>query len=188
MEGQRQVAAGGAVIGIEITIRGAVMNRIVYFAVFVASSIALGVALLFFCAAVNVPERLTLAIVLLVLGGAGVGWSGLEYGKWLRRQPKALAARITELADQNSGEISLAQVMSALKVQGEEAMAAMNDLQQKGQCHIEPRKETMMFVFPGLKERKMVRKCVYCGSTFPVRDPLQKCPSCGGNLELVEKT
>jgi hypothetical protein len=164
------------------------MNRIVYFAVFVVSSFVLGLALLFLCAAVSVPERWPLAIALVVVGGAGVGWSGLEHGKWLRRQPGALAARITALAEQNSGEISLAQVMSALKVRGEEAMAAMNDLQQKGQCHMEPRKETMMFVFPGLKERKMVRKCVYCCSTFPVRDPLQKCPSCGGNLELVEKT
>jgi hypothetical protein len=163
------------------------MNRIVYFAVFVVSCVALGLALLFFCAAVNVPERLALATILLVVGGAGVGWSGLSYSRWLSRQPGALGVRITALADENSGEISLAQVMSALKVPGDAAMAAMNDLQQKGQGHMEPRKETMMFVFPGLKERKMVRKCVYCGSTFPVRDPLQKCPSCGGNLEVVEK-
>jgi hypothetical protein len=170
------------------TRQGALMNRIVYFAVFVVSSFVLGLALLFLCAAVSVPERWPLAIALVVVGGAGVGWSGLEYGKWLRSQPGALAARITALAEQNSGEISLAQVMSGLNVPADVATAAMDDLQQKGQCHLEPRGEKTVYVFPGLKEKRMVRKCVYCGSTFPVRDPLQKCPSCGGNLELVEKT
>ncbi len=163
------------------------MNRIVYFAVFVVSCFVLGLAMLFLCAAVSAPERWPLAIVLLVVGAAGTGWSGLSYSRWLGRQPGALAARITDLAEQNSGEISLAQVMSALNVPAAVATAAMDDLQQKGQCHMEPRGEKTLYVFPGLKERKMVRKCVSCGSTFPVRDPLQKCPNCGGNLEVVEK-
>jgi DNA-directed RNA polymerase subunit RPC12/RpoP len=164
------------------------MNKIVYFAVFVVSCLALGLAMLFLCVAVNVPERMPLALVLLVVGAVGTGWSGLSYSRWLSLQPGPLGVRITALAEQNSGEVSLAQVVSGLNAPADAAMAAMNDLQQKGQGHMEPRKDTMMFVFPGLKERKMVRKCVYCGNTFPVRDPLQKCPSCGGRLEVVEKT
>lgn len=164
------------------------MNKIVYLAVFIVSCFVLGLASLFLCAAVSLPERWPLAILLLVVGGAGAVWSGLSYGKWAARQPGALAARITRLAEQNSGEVSLAQVMADLKVPAEVATAAMDDLQAKGQCHLEPRGEKTVYVFPGLKERKMVRKCVYCGSTFPVRDPLQKCPNCGGNLEVMEKT
>ncbi len=164
------------------------MNRIVYFAVFVVSCFILGLAMLFLCAAVSQPERWPLAIVLLIVGGAGVAWSGLSYSRWLGRQPGALAARITALAEENSGEVSLTQVMAELSVPAAVATAAMDDLQQKGQCHLEPRGEKTVYVFPGLKERKMVRKCVYCGSTFPVRDPLQKCPNCGGNLEVMEKT
>jgi hypothetical protein len=164
------------------------MNRIVYFAVFVVSCVVLGVALLFLCASVYEANRMIMAIALFIAGGAGVVWSGLSYNKWFHRQPGALAPRITALADQNSGEVSLAQVMSTLNVPADVATAALDDLQQKGQCHLESHGEKTVYVFPGLQERKMVRKCVYCGSTFPVRDPLQKCPSCGGNLEVVEKT
>jgi hypothetical protein len=164
------------------------MNRIVYFAVFVVSCVVLGVALLFLCASVYEADRMIMAIALSVVGGAGVIWSGLSYNKWFNRQPGALAPRITRLAEQNSGEISLAQVMSALKLPADVATAAMADLQQKGQCHMEPRGEKTMYVFPGLTERKVERKCPYCGATFPVRDPLQKCPNCGGDLDVAEKT
>ncbi len=164
------------------------MNRIAYLIVFIASALLLGLGVLFLCAAVTVPERMWLAIVLLVLGAIGAGWSAYGYRRWASVQPGELAARVTDLAAQNNGELALSQVMSAYGIPASAATAAMDELVNKGQCRREARADQVIYVFPGLKERKVVRKCAYCGSTFPVKQTLQKCPNCGGNLELVTQT
>lgn len=164
------------------------MSRVVYFAVFFASAFVLGWGVLFLCAAITIPERAPLAIVLLALGAIGAGWSAVAYRRWLNVQPSALAARIASLAADHEGELAVSQVMSAYGVTESAATAALATLVQNGQCRREARADQVVYVFPGLKEHKMVRKCAYCGSTFPVKQALQKCPNCGGPLELVTQT
>ena len=161
------------------------MNRLIYLAIFLVAVLALALGLVFLCAATTEPSRLAVAVVLLLLGALGAGWSAYAYRTWSLVQPAALSARITDLAARNDGELSLAQVMSAFGVPASIAQAGMDELLNKGQCQREPRGADIVYIFPGLKEHKVVRKCVYCGSTFPVKQPLQKCPNCGGNLELV---
>ncbi len=164
---------------------GEQMNRAIYLIVFAASALVLALGVLFLCAASAVPERMPLAIILLVLGAAGAGWSGWSYRRWASVQPASLAASITDMAAQNNGELALSQVMSEFGVTASTATAALDELVNRGQVRREARADQVMFVFPGLKERKMIRKCAYCGSTFPIKQPLHKCPNCGGNLEIV---
>lgn len=164
------------------------MNRIIYLGVFVVSALVLALGILFLCAAITIPERLPLAIILFILGTIGAGWSALAYRRWANVQPAALAARITDLAAQNDGELTLSQIMSAFDVPASVGTAALDELAQSGQCRREARADQVLYVFPGLKEHKVVRKCVYCGSTFPVKQALQKCPNCGGILELVTQS
>jgi hypothetical protein len=161
------------------------VNRILYLGVFLASALVLALGILFLCAAITVAERLPLALVLLVVGAIGAGWSAFAYRRWASLQPAALAARITSLAAVDDGEVALAQVMSEFGASAAVATTAFEELAQKGQCRRELRGDRVVYVFPGLKEHKMVRRCTYCGSTFPVKRPLQKCPNCGGSLELV---
>ncbi len=161
------------------------MNRIIYFAIFFASTFVLGLGLLFLCASAMVPERMVLAVILLGLGAIGAGWSAFAYRRWLNMQPSALAVQITSLAADNNGELALSQVMSSFGATELDAAAAFAELVQKGQCRREARADQVIYVFPGLKERMMVRKCAYCGSTFPVKQALQKCPNCGGALRLA---
>ncbi|MCL4393598.1 MAG: hydrogenase maturation nickel metallochaperone HypA [Chloroflexi bacterium] len=163
------------------------MNRLVYLGVFVASALILAVGVLFLCAAMTAPGRLLLAIVLLAVGAAGAGWSAFSYRRWAGVQPAALAARVTDLAAQNGGELAVSQIMSAFDVEASAATAAIEELRQTGQCRREPRADQVVYVFPGLKEHKVVRRCAFCGSTFPVKQALAKCPNCGGNLELVKE-
>lgn len=163
------------------------MIKLGYLLLFVFFSAVLGTGLLFMLASAAVPERGIMAFLLLGVGFVGVGATAWFYSRWYRRQPAVLGSRVTDLAEHAGGEVSLAQVIAACNVPASVAQAAMDELVAKGQCHAETRDGQILYVFPGLRERKMVRKCVYCGSTFPVRDPLQKCPNCGGNLELVEK-
>ncbi len=161
------------------------MNRTIAIVAFIGSILVLALGLLFLCAASVVPGRLPLAIVLLVIGAVGAGASALFYWRWTNLRPGALAVRITQLAAENNGEVTLAQAMSALGISETAATPAFQALIDKGQCQRERRGEEVLYIFPGLKEHKVVRRCVYCGSTFPVKEPLQKCPNCGGNLELV---
>ena len=163
------------------------MNKLAYLGIFMLFSVILGAGLLFLVASTVVPERITVALGLLTLGTIGAVVTAYFYSRWYIQQPAVLSARITDLADRGDGEIAISQVMSALRVPASAVQAAMDDLVQKGQAHAESRNGQMLYVFPGLKERKMVRKCVYCGSTFPVKQPLQKCPNCGGNLELMQQ-
>jgi hypothetical protein len=164
------------------------MIKLAYLVLFVFFSVLLATGMLFALVTTVVPERAFIAFVLLGVGTVGAGATAWFYWRWYGRQPAVLGARATDLAEHTDGEVSLAQVMAAYHVPASVAQAAMDQLVEKGQCHAETLEGQLRYIFPGLKERKMVRKCVYCGSTFPVRDPLQKCPNCGGNLELVEKT
>jgi hypothetical protein len=163
------------------------MNRILYLAAFTGSAFVLGVGLIFLCAATTVPERMPLAILLLILGAVGAGWSAFAYRRWLNTQPAALAVWLTSLAAENNGELAVAQAMPSFGVTAQAATAALDELVQKGLCHREARADQVIYVFPGLKEHKLVRKCAYCGSTFPVKQALQKCSNCGGALELVNQ-
>ncbi|MBU0495200.1 MAG: TFIIB-type zinc ribbon-containing protein [Chloroflexi bacterium] len=163
------------------------MNRTVYLGVFVGSVLALALGALFLCAAITMPERWLLAILLLAVGAVGAGWSAYAYRKWLNVQPAALAARITDLAAAHDGEVAVSQVMSALDVPASVAQAALDELDHKGQCHRERRGDQVYYVFPAFQEHKVTRKCPYCGSTFPVKQAMHTCPNCGGNLELIKQ-
>ena len=162
------------------------MNRVTYLGIFVASGAVMALGMLFACAAMAAPARWPLAIVLLAIGAIGAGWSAYAYRKWANRQPATLAAHITDLAAANQGEVTLAQIMSAFDVTASTAQAGIEVLIQHGECQREFRGDQEIFVLPGFKEHKVERKCPYCGATFPVKQSLQKCPNCGGNLELVK--
>jgi rRNA maturation endonuclease Nob1 len=97
-----------------------------------------------------------------------------------------LAGRITDLAAAHDAEVTLAQVISALDVPDDIARTTLADMEAKGLCHRELRDGRAVYVFPGLKESKVVRRCSYCGSEYSVREPLHKCTNCGGPLEIVK--
>jgi len=69
-------------------------------------------------------------------------------------------------------------------VPDEAAIAALNLLENRGQCTRERREEREFYVFPGLKSSKVSRRCPYCGGEFSVKTPVYQCPHCGGNLKL----
>lgn len=162
------------------------MNRTVFLGVFAVSAVLIAVGLLFLVAASSLPGRLLPAFTLLGLGAIGAAWSGLSYRHWRNLQPDELAPQITALAAKNKGELAVTEVMSAFAAPAEAVNSALGVLLDKGQAHREHRADRIVYVFPGLKEHKMVRRCMYCGSTFPVKEPLHKCPNCGGDLELVQ--
>jgi hypothetical protein len=153
---------------------------------FLVGVLLLGGGLIFLCAASQNAARLPIALVLLLLGGGLAGWAGQRMRRARQLSPDVLDDRITSLADTQDAEVTLAQVVSALDVPDDAARAALARLESQGICHQERRGDKTVYVFPGLKESKVVRRCSYCGNEYSVREPLHKCPNCGGTLEIVK--
>ena len=164
------------------------MNRTGAFIVIGISAIFLAGGLLFLCAAAAQPSRLILAFILLAIGVGLAAFSGLTLRRLRELDPENLSDRITALAEKTpEAEVTLSQVVAELQVPDEAALAAFGLLEGKRQCVREHRDGQRVYVFPGLKEKKLVRRCAHCGSTFSVKEPLHECPNCGGEVELVRE-
>ena len=153
---------------------------------FGGGAIMMAGGLIFLCAATQNVARLPIALALLVIGGGLAAWAGVRWRRARLLDPETLDDRITTLADRYDAEITLAQVVSDLDVPDEAARAALARLEADGFCRPERREGRMVYVFAGLKESKVVRRCTYCGNEYSVREPLHKCPNCGGTLEIVK--
>jgi hypothetical protein len=165
-----------------------VMNRTTASVVLAVSVVFLAVGLLFLCAASRQPTRLFLAIALLVIGGGLAAWSGLTLRRLWELDPEHLSDRITALARAGGqAEVTLSQVVAELNVPDEAALESLALLESREQCYREDREGREFYVFPGLEETKVVRRCAYCGNEFSVKTPLHKCPDCGGELELARE-
>jgi DNA-directed RNA polymerase subunit RPC12/RpoP len=164
------------------------MKRGLAIVILVASIAFLTVGLIFLCAATQQPSRYLLAITLLIVGAGLAGWGGLSLRRLRELNPENLSDAITMLALKGGQqEVSLSQVVAELGIPDEAAQSALDLLVSKGQCQREQRQGAIVFVFPGLKESKVVRRCVYCKSEFSVKDPIRVCPNCGGKVELVRE-
>lgn len=153
---------------------------------FLLGVLLLAGGLIFLCAAVQNAARFPLALVLLVAGGGLAAWAGMRWRKARQLTPDVLDDRIIDLAAANDAELGLSRVMGALDIPDDVARAALTRLEANGLCHQEHREGKTIYVFPGLQDSKVVRRCAYCGNEYSVREALHKCPNCGGNLEIAK--
>lgn len=161
------------------------MNKSLLLIVLILGGLMVGAGLLFLCAAMVKPERLALAIILILIGGAGAGWAGLTWQHLNNIDPKRLADRIVEMArSQGQFETTAAEAVAELAAPAASVQQALELLQSRGEAVPEQREDRRVYVFPNLKESKVERRCPYCGAQFPVKQALSQCPNCGGNLEL----
>ena len=149
-----------------------------------AGLLALG--MIFLCAAVQELARLLIAAPLILVGGALAAWGALTLRRTRDLDPEHLSDRMTQLARVSQGELTLSRAVAELNVPDEAALAAFNLLERRGQAHRERVGEQAqpVYVFPGLRPRKVERRCPYCGAEFSVKEAVYQCPNCGGDLRL----
>ena len=163
------------------------MNKTLLLIVLILGGLMVGVGLMFLCAAMKQPERLALAIILILIGGVGAGWAGLTWQHLNNIDPKRLADRIVEMVrSQGQFETTAAEAVAELAAPAPNVQRALELLQSRGEAVPEQRDDRRVYVFPNLKESKVERRCPYCGAQFPVKQALSQCPNCGGNLELKQ--
>jgi hypothetical protein len=161
------------------------MNKTVALMVMLVGALMMGLGLLFLCASIRAPQRLILAVLLIVIGGAGVAWAGTTWRRLSEIEPKRLADRIVEMAKlQGKFETTAAEAVAELSAPTANVQVALEILQSRGDAVPEQRDDRRVYVFPNLKETKVVRRCPYCGVQFPVKQAITQCPNCGGNIEL----
>ena len=164
------------------------MKRTILIGAFAVSVVLLALGLVFLCAATREPGRLPLSVILLAIGGGVAAWSALTWRRDQQLEPERLADSIIDLArTRGEAEVSLAQIVSELNVPTDAAQRALGVLERRGEAQRERGPDRDLYVFPGLMEVKVVRRCAYCGSEFSVKKPLHKCPNCGGELKLVRE-
>jgi hypothetical protein len=161
------------------------MNKTVALIVLIVGGFTMGLGLLFLCASIRAPQRLVLAALLIILGGGGVAWAGTTWRRLSEIEPKRLADRIVEMVKlQGKFETTAAEAVAELSAPVANVQAALEILGSRGDAVPEQRDDRRVYVFPNLKETKVVRRCPYCGAQFPVKQAITQCPSCGGNIEL----
>ncbi len=166
------------------------MNKTIALVVLIVGGLMLGCGLLFLCASAAAPQktaiRFILALLLIVIGGAGAAWAGTTWRRLSEIDPKRLADRIVEMVRlQGKSETTAAEAVAGLSAPAANVQAALELLASRGEAVQEQREDRRVYVFPNLKESKVERRCPYCGAQFPVKQALSKCPNCGGNLELT---
>lgn len=162
------------------------MNRTTSYLVIGVSVVLLVVGLLFLCAATRNAARFPLALGLLVIGGGLAFWGGTSLRRMVALDAENLSDRISRLARQSGhGEVTLSQAVSALNAPDEAVEEALRLLVERGQAYPEYRQDREVYVFPGLRVTKMVRRCESCGTEYSVKEPIYTCTRCGGKVEVV---
>jgi DNA-directed RNA polymerase subunit RPC12/RpoP len=68
------------------------------------------------------------------------------------------------------------------------ALELLKDMANSGECRHELRGELMVFVFPELEPRLMMRRCPYCGHESSLSSAVsgERCPRCGADPRIGE--
>lgn len=130
--------------------------------------------IMFLIASSRSPGRVVPGIVLLGI----MAICGIAAFKLARVSRERLVKELLKKAEKAQGTLSVQQV------QGVTGLKRYRDvvdyLVEQGLAVIN---EEGSLTFPGLGNRLVVMTCPYCGNDFPVRDDVQFCPSCGGDLK-----
>ena len=128
-------------------------------------------------------------IIMLVIGLAAGGFTLHKLGQLMASTPDRIDQRVLNLAAMSGGDLTAGEVAGALNMSAQEADASLGRLVGRGLATLKTNPDgQIVYVVAGLAEVRKVKRCPYCGNEYPVADPKRTCPSCGANLEIVDKT
>ncbi|MBU0609616.1 MAG: hypothetical protein KKI08_17145, partial [Armatimonadetes bacterium] len=98
--------------------------------------------------------------------------------------PEGIEQHITQVAADSNGDVTVASLAGQTGLDDAALRDGLDRLLRKGMVQVEVRDGTEHYLFAGLKQEKMIKKCPYCGNEYPLSQAGRTCPSCGGNLEV----
>lgn len=139
--------------------------------------------LLFLIASQGIASRLITGFILLIIG-SGICFVGAFLVKTaFSLTPNQILSSILNLAKVSNGYLTKEAIIAELG-NYPQVDKAINDLLINQTALIDPGHIRTRYVFPDFLHDILIKACMYCSSEYPVRDPVQKCPQCGGDISL----
>lgn len=142
--------------------------------------------LVFMVGSAGKAHILVLGLVMLVVGIVGSVFIVRHLAKLARTSPDTVDERVLALARLSGGEVTVGEVAGGLQVPVHDASASLERLVGQGLAEHKVKGEDLFYTFAGMVDIRKQKKCSYCGNGYSIREPGHKCPSCGGNLEIVD--
>jgi predicted transcriptional regulator len=130
------------------------------------------------------PGRAVTGVIMLALGITLIATAANRLKVMAQLSPEGIEQQLTAMATGSNGELTVTSAAGVTHLDDATIREALDRLLQQGMIRIESRQGVEYYIFPGLHEQKMVKKCPYCGNEYPVAQHLRTCPACGGNLEI----
>ncbi len=98
----------------------------------------------------------------------------------LKSDPKRMQMVVAKLAQKNQGELTRFQVMTELSISQRLALDTLQALVEQEVCFVREDGDRQVYVFPAFKEKRDVKVCDYCDSTFELAEVEgNACKGCG---------
>lgn len=138
--------------------------------------------LLFLLGAAGQVHRYVVATIGLLAGAGLVAVGGGLYRRAGALRPEHLKAEVLALASRRSGEVSEADLRAGLGGRWRYAQPVLDGMVAEGSCTRSIVDGILMYAFPGLLPRLVVRRCEFCQAELPLERELTSCPVCGGTI------
>ena len=121
---------------------------------------------------------------ILFFGGGGAVYLSVKGLTRLREtSPEFLKPALMSAARDFGGRMTLREISSELGISSIHAGAVVNYLIGEKQCVVEDVGEETTYFFPDAALPPEVT-CRWCGETFRKNPGVERCPHCGGNIEI----
>lgn len=131
------------------------------------------------------PGRSATGLLLLIIGLGIILFAASRLRAMADMAPEGVERALQAAAAASQGEITVTEAVAQTGLPEGLVREGLGRLLSKGLIRLERREGADRYVFPGLTDTKMIKKCPYCGNEYPLKQPGRTCPSCGGNLEVI---
>jgi rubrerythrin len=103
----------------------------------------------------------------------------------MESDPRRMATEVTRLAKAHKGELTVSTVMAGMTVTEDLARKTLESLERRKLCVSRDNGGQKFYMFPAFKDRRQVKVCDFCESTYEMSSAKNACPSCGAELRIT---
>jgi len=123
-------------------------------------------------------------LLMLLIGAGIIAFAASRLRAVQNLSPEGVEQQLQAAAAASGGELTVTEAVAITSLSDGIVRHGLERLLHKDLVRLERRDGADYYIFPGLTETKMIKKCPYCGNEYPLKQAGRTCPSCGGNLEI----
>jgi rRNA maturation protein Nop10 len=142
--------------------------------------------ILFLISSTEKSSRLISGSVIFVIGLAFVIPGIIFFRKGIKSTPASVRKKILKIAAIYNGKFSKDLLIGNIDADSI-LQNQINIFIKSGLINEIIENGKIYYTYPDFQLKLVMKKCPYCTNDYPVRDGLEICPSCGGDLKLLSK-